>query len=72
LSRRPVVKLDIIVRGARFNQVEFTVTSRAELKYDALIGRNLLKIAGIPVLVPQDETVRAADLPPSEIEVEEE
>lgn len=72
LSRRPVVKLDIIVRGVRYNQVEFTVTSRAELKYDALIGRNLLKIAGIPVLVPQDDNARAADLPPSEIEVEEE
>lgn len=71
-SRRAVVKLDVELRGVRYNQVEFTVTSRADMKYDALIGRNLLKIAGLPVLVPNDEAHRGDDLPPSEIEVEEE
>jgi ribosomal protein S6--L-glutamate ligase len=71
-STRPLIKLDIILRGVRYNQVEFSVTSRADMKYDALIGRNLLKIAGIPVLVPNDDNQRAADLPPSDIEVEEE
>lgn len=71
-SSRPVIKLDITVRGVRYNQIEFTITSRSNLSYDVLIGRNFLKVAGIPVLVPQDEAVRATDLPPSEIEVEEE
>lgn len=68
-SSRPIVRLDIIVRGVRYNQVEFTVTSRAEMKYDVLIGRNFLKLAGLPVLVPQDDAVRG-DLPPSEVEEE--
>lgn len=72
-SRRAVVKFDIIVRGVRYNQVEFTVTSRDQLRHDALIGRNFLKLAGIPVMVPRDDKTPRADLPPSEIEeVEEE
>lgn len=72
-SRRAVVKFDIIVRGIRYNQVEFTVTSREKLTYDVLIGRNFLRLAGIPVMVPQDDKALRGDLPPAEIEeVEEE
>lgn len=72
-SRRAIVKLDIVVRGVRYNQIEFTVTSREALKYDALIGRNFLRVAGIPVMVPRDEKTQTGELPPSEIEqVEEE
>ena len=71
-SRRAIVKFDIVVRGVRYNQVEFTVTSRDQLRHDALIGRNFLKLAGIPVMVPRDEGA-PRDLPPSEVEeVEEE
>jgi hypothetical protein len=72
-SRRAVVKFDIIVRGVRYNQVEFTVTSREKLTYDVLIGRNFLRLAGIPVMVPRDDKAPRGDLPPAEIEeVEEE
>lgn len=71
-SRRAIVKFDIVVRGTRYNQVEFTVTSRDQLRYDALIGRNFLKLAGIPVMVPQDDKTPRGDLPPSEIEAVEE
>ena len=71
-SERPLVKLDIVLRGVRHNQVEFSIVGRGHMKYDALIGRNLLKVAGIPVLVPNDDAQRAGDLPPSELEVDEE
>lgn len=67
-SRRAIIRLDVELRGMRYNQVEFSVTSRSDLKYDALIGRNLLQTAGIPVLVPKDDKHRPSDLPPSEIE----
>lgn len=70
-SRRAIIKLDLVVRGVRYNQVEFTVTSREGLKYDALIGRNFLRLAGIPVMVPRDETT-VRDLPPAEVETIEE
>lgn len=68
-SSRPIVKLDIVVRGTRYNQVEFTITSRAKMSYDVLIGRNFLKLAGLPVLVHQ-EGGAPSDLPPSEVEEE--
>lgn len=71
-SRRAIVKFDVVVRGVRYNQVEFTVTSREALRHDALIGRNFLRLAGIPVMVPQDEKAVRGDLPPAEIETVEE
>lgn len=49
--RRLVVKLDVELRGKRYNGVEFTITTRTDMKYEALIGRNLLELIGLPVFV---------------------
>jgi ribosomal protein S6--L-glutamate ligase len=69
--RRPVIKLDISVRGLRANQVEFTLNDRSNMKYEVLIGRNALETFGLPVIVtknPEADTTRDE----SQIEVEEE
>lgn len=58
-TERPIVKLDVEVRGKRFNDVDFTVTDRASMKFDALIGRNLLKLINLPIMVPQDDAAKA-------------
>lgn len=71
-SRRAIIRLDVELRGKRFNQIEFTVTSRSDMKYEALIGRNLLKLLGLPVIVNADGASYNPDTPESEIEVEEE
>lgn len=56
-TRRPIVKLDVTVRGQRYNGIEFTLNDRTNMKYDVLMGRNLLGEIGLPVLV-------AASTPP--------
>lgn len=71
-NRRPVIKLDVMFRGNRFNQVEFTITDRAGMKYEALIGRNLLKMIGLPVMVYNDDGSQLTATDPSDIEIEEE
>jgi hypothetical protein len=73
--RRPVVKLDITVRGIRANQIEFTLNDRSSMKYEVLLGRNALEALGLPVIVYKDQADRVEN-PESEVydveEVEEE
>jgi ribosomal protein S6--L-glutamate ligase len=64
--RRPVVKLDITMRGVRINQIEFTLNDRSSMKYAALIGRNALQALGLPVIVYKDAD-KVGDRPESEI-----
>lgn len=40
---RPVVLLDVEFCGERHEQVEFTLVDRTQMKYDVLVGLNLLK-----------------------------
>ena len=64
---RPIVELDVEVRGKRYSKVEFTVTSRTDMKYEALIGRNLLELLGLPVIVYNtDGTVAKATEDPTD------
>jgi ribosomal protein S6--L-glutamate ligase len=73
--RRPVVKLDITVRGIRANQIEFTLNDRSSMKYEVLLGRNALEALGLPVIVYKDQADKVEN-PESEVydgeEVEEE
>jgi RimK family alpha-L-glutamate ligase len=50
-TRRPIIKLDVTVRGQRYNGIEFTLNDRTNMKYDVLIGRNLLGEIGLPIIV---------------------
>lgn len=69
-TRRAMVRLDLTIKGKRLNGIEFTVNDRGHMKYEVLIGRNVLELLGIPVLVPANDD--RVDLPETEIEVEEE
>lgn len=64
-TRRPVVVLDVTIHGKRFNQIEFTLTDRSNMKYEVLIGRNVLEMLGLPVLISKNPDVNA-DVPESE------
>jgi hypothetical protein len=62
---RPVVKLDITVRGIRLNQIEFTLNDRSTMKYEILLGRNVLGALGIPITF--DSNGYSSESPESEI-----
>lgn len=66
-TRRAMIRLDITIKGKRLNGVEFTVNDRGHMKYEVLIGRNILEPLGLPVLVGDP-----ADVPESEIYTVEE
>lgn len=42
VSRRPIIKASIRIEGRRL-KVRFTLADRKHLKYDMLIGRNVIK-----------------------------
>jgi hypothetical protein len=66
-SERPIIKLDVSIKGQRFNQVEFTIADRGTMKYPVLIGRNLLEQLGFPVAFEEPVSNVTSD----ESEVEE-
>lgn len=68
-SERPVVLLDITVKGKRFNRVAFSLNNRGHMKYEILIGRNLIELIGLPVEIQPQQDV-GANLPAAEIEEE--
>lgn len=69
-TRRAMIKLDITIKGQRLNGVEFTVNDRAHMKYEVLIGRNILELLGLPVIVPKNG--ESTESPESEIYTVEE
>ena len=70
-TRRSMIRLDVEIKGKRLNGVEFTVNDRAHMKYEVLIGRNVLELLGLPVIVPKNDENIPSDTE-SEVEVEEE
>ena len=70
-TRRAMIRLDITIKGKRLNGVEFTVNDRGHMKYEVLIGRNILELLGLPVLVPKNGE-NPGDTPESEIYTVEE
>lgn len=46
-NQRPIVKFDIEINGVILNNVDFSITSREDMKFDALLGRNTLAAAGV-------------------------
>lgn len=39
---RPVIEVEILIKGKKI-VAEFTISNRSHMKYDALIGQNILK-----------------------------
>lgn len=48
-QRRHVVLLDVTFNGTDYRDVEFNLCDRSHMKYDVLIGKNLLQAAGVVV-----------------------
>jgi len=71
-ARRPVVKLDLVMRNTRLNGIEFTLNDRSNMKYEVLIGRNALQALGMPVIVHTDDDKVNYDAPVSDVEEYEE
>lgn len=69
-SRRPVIKLDVSIKGQRFNGVEFSLNNREQMKYQVIVGRNLLALMGLPVAVRQPAEAPDSNAPESEVEEE--
>lgn len=49
VQRRHVVLLDVTFNGVDYHDVEFNLNDRDHMKYDVLIGKNLLQAAGVVV-----------------------
>jgi ribosomal protein S6--L-glutamate ligase len=48
---RPIVLLDTTLKGVRVNSVEFSLINRSHMKYEVLIGRNVIEQLGLPVVI---------------------
>lgn len=59
-TRRPIIKLDVTIRDTRYNGVEFTLNDRTNMKYDVLVGRNLLQLIGLPVMIAVQDSEKLA------------
>jgi len=70
-SRRPVVKLDVTINDKRYNRVEFSLNNREQMKYQVIVGRNLIELVGLPVTV-KTNSEQAQDAPEAKVEIEEE
>jgi len=68
-TRRPVIKLDATIGEIRVDDVEFNLNNREKMKYEVLIGRNILKMIGVPVSIAPEDT--PVDTPQTKDEPEE-
>lgn len=48
---RPIILLDATIKGVRVNSVEFSLIDRSHMKYEVLIGRNVIEQLGLPVVI---------------------
>lgn len=75
-ERRPIVLLDIMIADELLQRMEFTLSSRSNMKYEVLIGRNVLSTLGLPIVVSSTATRpvgdEAAVVLPGDTPVEEE
>lgn len=69
-TRRPIVAFDVVVKGVSLTNVEFTLNDRADMTYEALIGRDMLIQLGMPVRVSAVDGLERTDLRTGEVEEE--
>jgi ribosomal protein S6--L-glutamate ligase len=48
-EKRPIVKFDVVFNGNSFSDVEFNISDRSDMKYQVIIGKNLLEVAKVVV-----------------------
>jgi ribosomal protein S6--L-glutamate ligase len=52
-EKRPIVKFDITFNGNSFDGIEFNIADRSDMKFEVIIGQNLLAMAGV-LINPQE------------------
>lgn len=71
---RPVIRVDMVLNGETLRNVEVNVNPRSEMKYDVLLGRSTLALAGVlinPAAGNITDTDPTNDAPPSGDQEEE-
>lgn len=48
-EKRPIVKFNVEFNGNTFEDIEFNISDRSDMKFPVIIGRNLLEVAGVMV-----------------------
>jgi RimK family alpha-L-glutamate ligase len=70
---RPIVLLDVTIKGIRVNSVEFSLINRSHMAYEVLVGRNIIEQLGLPIIIaPPKIEEPVAEPEEAKIEVEEE
>jgi ribosomal protein S6--L-glutamate ligase len=54
-TRRPVVKFDVSINGRELKGVDFTISTRDDLSFNALIGRNILTLGGFNIVFESED-----------------
>lgn len=53
-EKRPIVKFNVEFNGNSFENIEFNISDRSDMKYQVIIGKNLLEVAGVLVNPSQE------------------
>lgn len=53
-EKRPIVKFNVEFNGNQFENIEFNISDRSDMKYQVIIGKNLLEVAGVLVNPTQE------------------
>jgi ribosomal protein S6--L-glutamate ligase len=48
-EKRPIVKFNVEFNGNTFEDIEFNISDRSDMKFPVIIGKNLLEVAGVMV-----------------------
>jgi ribosomal protein S6--L-glutamate ligase len=54
-EKRPIVKFNVEFNGNSFEDIEFNISDRSDMKYQVIIGKNLLEVAGVLVNPSQEK-----------------
>ena len=54
-EKRPIVKFNVEFNGNTFENIEFNISDRSDMKYQVIIGKNLLEVAGVLVNPTQEK-----------------
>jgi hypothetical protein len=53
-EKRPICKFNVEFNGNTFEDIEFNISDRSTMKYQVIIGKNLLEVAGVLVNPSQE------------------
>jgi hypothetical protein len=57
IMTRPRVAFTFVWNGKTYKNIETSLADRSKMRYEVLIGRNLIREIGLPVYLSNDETI---------------